>query len=100
VPYGDDADLTYYKPRPKSEVLPPLGHFQKEWFDACKNPNLKTACDFEYSGNMIEQMILGLIAYRVGKKIEYDGAAGRVKNSDEANALLSHKYRDGWTLNG
>jgi len=99
VPYGDDADLTYYKPRPKNEVLPPLGHFQKEWFDACKG-SLKTSCDFVYSGNAIEQMILGLIAYRVGKKIEYDAAAGRVKNSDEANALLSRKYREGWTLNG
>ena len=49
---------------------------------------------------MIEQMILGLVAYRVGQKIEYDGAAGRVTNVPEANALLSHKYREGWTLNG
>ena len=49
---------------------------------------------------MIEQMLLGLVAYRVGKKIEYDGAAGRVTNSDEANALLRRKYRDGWTLDG
>ena len=49
---------------------------------------------------MIEQMILGLVAYRVGQRIEYDGAAGRVTNSPEANALLSRKYRDGWTLNG
>ena len=62
--------------------------------------NLKTACDFEYSGNMIEQMLLGLVAYRVGKKIEYDGATGRVTNCPEANELLSRKYRAGWTLNG
>ena len=100
IPFGDDADLTYYKPRQKSEVLPPIGHFQKEWFDACKNPGLKTACDFEYSGNMIEQMLLGLVAYRTGKKLEYDGATGRVTNSPEANALLSRQYRAGWTLNG
>ncbi|MEI6078861.1 MAG: gfo/Idh/MocA family oxidoreductase, partial [Verrucomicrobiota bacterium] len=100
LPVGNDADLTYYKPRAKSEVLPPLGHFQQQWFDACKNPSLKTACDFEYSGNMIEQLLLGLVAYRVGKKLEYDSAAGRVKNSPEANALLSRKYRAGWTLNG
>jgi hypothetical protein len=65
-------------------VLPPLGHFQKQWIDACKNPSLKTACDFEYSGNMIEQLLLGLVAYRVGKKLDYDGAAGRVTNSPEA----------------
>ncbi len=99
VPYGDDADLTYYKPRPKSEVFPPLGHFQKEWFNACKG-NLKTSCDFEYAGNMIEQMLLGLVAYRAGQRVEYDAVAGRVTNLPEANQFLSKKYREGWILNG
>ncbi len=60
--------------------------------------SLKTACDFEYSGNMIEQLLLGLVAYRVGKKIDYDGATGRVTNSPEANELLRRQYRPGWTL--
>jgi predicted dehydrogenase len=99
LPFGDDADLTYYKPRAKDKVLPPLGHFQKQWIEACKDGR-KTACDFEYSGNMIEQLLLGLVAYRVGKKIQYDGAAGRVTNCPEANQFLSRKYRKGWTLDG
>ena len=88
LPFGDNADLTYYKPRTPETVLPPLGHFQKQWIDACKDPSLKTACDFEYSGNMIEQMLLGLVAYRVGKKLDYDGATGHVTNCPEANDLL------------
>jgi predicted dehydrogenase len=99
LPFGDNADLTYYKPPKADAVLPPLGHFQKQWINACKG-DLKTACDFEYSGNMIEQLLLGLVAYRVGKKIEYDGATGRVTNCPEANDLLRRKYRPGWTLNG
>ena len=99
LPFGDNADLTYYKPRTAEAVLPPLGHFQKQWINACKG-DLKPACDFEYSGNMIEQLLLGLVAYRVGKKIEYDGATGRVTNCPEANDLLRRKYRPGWTLNG
>jgi hypothetical protein len=45
-------------------------------------------------------MLLGLVAYRVGKKISYDGKAGRVTDNPEANALLSRTYRKGWTLNG
>jgi predicted dehydrogenase len=98
-PHGRGADLTYYKPRTKETVLPPMGNFQKQWINACKG-NLKTACDFEYSGNMIETMLLGLVAYRVGKKISYDGATGKVTDSPEANELLRRKYRDGWTLNG
>jgi predicted dehydrogenase len=99
LPFGDNADLTYYKPRTPDAVLPPLGHFQKQWLDACRD-NRKTACDFEYSGNMIEQLLLGLVAYRVGKKLDYDGAAGRVTNCPEANDLLRRQYRPGWTLDG
>ena len=99
LPYGKAADMTYYNPRKKSELVPPLGHFQKEWTNACKG-NLKTSCNFDYGGTLIEQMLLGLVAYRVGRKIEYDGANGRVTNSDEANKLLSRRYRPGWTLNG
>jgi hypothetical protein len=45
-------------------------------------------------------MLLGLVAYRVGKKIKYDGAAGKVLDCPEANELLRRTYREGWTLNG
>lgn len=100
IPLGKDGSLSYYHPRKKEDLLPPVGHFQKQWINACKNPSLKTACDFEYSANMIEQMCLGLVAYRVGKKLDYDGKAGRVTNSAEADALLKREYRAGWTLNG
>ncbi len=99
LPYGKDSDMTYYNRRAKEDIIPAMDGFQKEWIDACKG-DLKTSCDFDYSGTAIEQMLLGLVAYRVGKKIKYDGATGRVTNSAEANALLSKKYRDGWTLNG
>jgi hypothetical protein len=99
LPFGDNADLTYYNRRSKDKVLPDIGHFQKEWTDACKS-DLKTSCDFEYSCNLIETMLLGLVAYRAGKKIEYDGARGRVTNSAEGNALLRRKYRPGWILDG
>jgi len=99
LPFGDDADMSYYNRREKDKMLPPVGHFQKEWTNACKG-DLKTSCDFEYNGTMTEMMLLGLVAYRAGKKLDYDSAAGRVTNSPEANELLRRKYREGWTLNG
>jgi len=40
------------------------------------------------------------VAYRVGKKIKYDGVRGRVTNNAEGDALLRRQYRPGWTLNG
>jgi hypothetical protein len=88
----------------------PLGGdvFQAEWLDACKGKNdavthgtsSKTHCDFDYSGTMMEQMLLGLVAHRVGKKITYDPATGRVTNVPEANDYLKRTYRSGWTLDG
>lgn len=99
VPHGEKADLTYYSQRTKDTVIEPMGHFIEEWINACKG-DLKTSCNFDYGGTLIEQMLLGLVAYRVGKKIEYDGEAGRVTNSAEANDLLKRQYRPGWILNG
>ena len=82
--------------------------FQGEWIAACKGMNAsavhgtssKTHCDFDYSGSMIEQMLLGLVAHRAGKRLTYDPAAGRVTNMSEANDWLKRTYRSGWTLNG
>jgi hypothetical protein len=82
--------------------------FQVEWLDACKGKSnnvthgtsSKTHCDFDYSGTMMEQMLLGLVAHRMGKKITYDPATGRVINASEANDYLKRTYRSGWTLNG
>jgi predicted dehydrogenase len=82
--------------------------FQKEWIDACKGLNgsavhgmsAKTHCDFDYSGTMIEQMLLGLVAHRAGKRLEYDGATGRVTNMNEANDYLKRDYRPNWKLDG
>jgi predicted dehydrogenase len=82
--------------------------FQTDWLDACKGKSnnvvngtsSKTHCDFDYAGSMIEQMLLGLVAHRAGKRLEYDPAAGRVTNAPEANDYLKRKYRPNWTLNG
>lgn len=94
-----DADFTYYKPRPKSELIPSIGVFQQEWINACKG-DLKTSCNFGYASDMIEMMLLGLVAYRAGKKIKYDGATGEITDCPEAAQYLRHTYRKGWTLEG
>ena len=99
VPNSRSGDMSYYNRRPAEERLAPLGNFVQEWIDACKG-DLKTSCDFKYSGDAIEQMLLGLVAYRVGEKLQYDHVAGRVTNNAQADALLSREYREGWPLDG
>ncbi|MFO8015210.1 MAG: Gfo/Idh/MocA family oxidoreductase [Phycisphaerae bacterium] len=100
LPWGSDADLSYYDKRPKDEMIPDLGHFQEDWLKSCKDPGRKTACDFKYSGDMMEMMLLGLVAHRVGKKLQYDPKAGRITNLPEANQYLTKEYRGDWKIEG
>ncbi|ADE53729.1 Gfo/Idh/MocA family protein [Coraliomargarita akajimensis] len=95
------GEMTHFKPRPKDELIDTLGNFQKQWTDACKNGKpAETACNFEYSANMIETMCLGLAAFRAGEELQYDGVQGVVTNNDAANQFLTKPYRKGWTMNG
>ena len=64
--------------------------FQQDWLDACKGKSdkvvhgtsSKTHCDFDYSGTMIEQMLLGLVAHRAGKRLDY-ACEGRSYHAEE-----------------
>ena len=71
-----------------------MGSFQQERLRA-RNGSVKTSRDFGYASDLVEMMLLG---NRVGKKLNYDGAAGRGTDCAEANDLLRHTYRKGWTL--
>ena len=99
LPYGKDSDLSYYNRRDKDKMIEPMGGFQGQWVNACKG-DLKTSCGIEYNSKMMEMMLLGLVAYRAGEKITYDGKTGRVKGNAKADGLLSKEYRKGWTLDG
>jgi hypothetical protein len=63
--------------------------------DAAKGKT-QTSCPFEYAAQLTEVMLLGMVALRAGKKIEYDGAAMRVTNAPQANDYLTRNYRQGW----
>ncbi len=101
IPYGraEAIDMTYYHPREKDELLPDVGQFQEQWTNACKT-DLKTSCNFDYSGLLIEQLLVGMCAYDVGKKLNYDARNMRFTNSPEANRLIKREYRKGWPLKG
>lgn len=98
IPAGDRSDLGYYDRRPPEAMLPSIGHFQRQWLDACKG-NLVTSCNFDYSSRIAECLLVGLAAWRHGSKVTYDGAAGRIVSHPQANRHLHRPYRSGWTLN-
>ncbi|MDP8243938.1 MAG: Gfo/Idh/MocA family oxidoreductase [Candidatus Hinthialibacter antarcticus] len=101
IPNGDINNMSHFKPRSADESLPDVGHFQNQWIEACKNGKpADTACNFEYSANMIETMCLGLAAFRAKEELKYDAKKGVVTNVASANQYLTKSYREGWTMNG
>jgi hypothetical protein len=66
------------------------------WVDAAKG---KTAVSspFEYAAKLTEIMLLGVVALKAGKKIEYDAANMRVTNVQSANQYLEREPRAGWS---
>lgn len=41
---------------------------------------------------------MGNIAFKVGRKVYWDAAAGSFRGDAEANALVTKAYHNGWTL--
>jgi len=68
-----------------------------EWFEASTGGQ-PAGCNFEWAGPLTEIVLLGNMAIRAGRALEWDGAQGRVTNVAEANRYLEAPYRDGWSL--
>jgi predicted dehydrogenase len=80
------------------QKLPRIAKEQHEmnWVDAAKGKT-QASSPFEYAAKLTEVMLLGMVALRAGKKIEYDGENMRVTNSTKANDFLRREPRQGWT---
>jgi len=92
LPEKDFADFK----RPTPSIPESIGH-HAEWVRACKGGGT-TTCPFSYSGLLTEANHLGNVAYRAGKKIEWDAKEMRIRNAPEAEQFLDREYRKGWKL--
>ena len=81
---------------PKPFIEKSRGHYA-EWIHACKT-GAPTTCNFEYAGWLTESNHLGNVAFRAGKKLEWDAATMKAKNCPEADAFIHREYRKGWKL--
>ncbi|HLF93075.1 MAG TPA: Gfo/Idh/MocA family oxidoreductase [Planctomycetota bacterium] len=82
--------------RPEPTIPNSPGAIQ-EWVLACKGQG-KTMANFDYAGPLTESNHLASIAYRMGKKLEWDPASLKATNCPEADALIKREYRKGWAL--
>jgi predicted dehydrogenase len=90
-----EKDFRDFKP-PEPSIPKSLGHWA-EWIHAAKTGE-PTTCNFEYAGLLTEANHLGNVAYRTGKKIEWDTAKLYCPNAPEAEPYIRRDYRKGWTL--
>jgi predicted dehydrogenase len=84
-----------YRP-PKPDIPNSPGHWN-QWVAACKN-GTPTGCNFDDAGALTEAVLLGNVAYRAGRRIEWDGPNLRIPNCPDAERFLRRDYRTGWTL--
>jgi len=90
-----EADFREFR-RPEPSLPTSIGH-HAEWLHACKT-GAPTTCNFEYAGWLTEANHLGNVAYRAGKRLEWDAAKLHAPNAPEADAYLRRDYRPGWSL--
>ncbi|MEO6435056.1 MAG: Gfo/Idh/MocA family oxidoreductase [Tepidisphaeraceae bacterium] len=83
---------------PAKSIVSSPGH-QREWVNAClKNDPRGTTCPFSYGGLLSETALLGTLAFRAGKPLDWDAKSMRFTNAPEADRLLGDEYRAGWVL--
>jgi hypothetical protein len=90
-----EKDFKGYKPPPRT--IPRVGEHHAEWVECCKTGRQASA-NFEYSGWLTEANHLGNVAFRVGKKLEWDAVAMKATNAPEADPYIRREYRKGWEL--
>jgi hypothetical protein len=78
-------------------TLPRVANEDVEWIEACKG-GAPALSNFANAGPFTEVVLLGNLAVRLGKKIEWDGPSLRATNAPEADALIRREYRKGWEL--
>ncbi|HEY7059068.1 MAG TPA: Gfo/Idh/MocA family oxidoreductase [Vicinamibacterales bacterium] len=88
-----EKDFADFVPPPQTIPNSP-GHYA-EWIEACKG-GPPSGASFDYSGWTTEANHLGNVAYRVGKKLQWDAEAMKATNAPEAERFMRREYRKGW----
>ncbi|MBU6402149.1 MAG: Gfo/Idh/MocA family oxidoreductase [Verrucomicrobia bacterium] len=90
-----DALMNSYQ-RPAKTLPRSKGH-HRDWLDACKG-GPPASSKFDYGARITELVLLGNVALRTGRKIEWDSANLKARNAPEADRLIKEEYRQGWEI--
>ena len=92
---GPKAKFRGFQAPPQS--IPASKGHHREWIQACKTRG-STTCPFSYSGPLTEAVLLGAVAYRLGRPISFDRDKGICPGDEEANRLIAPGHREGFEV--
>ncbi|MFP6618632.1 MAG: Gfo/Idh/MocA family oxidoreductase [Pirellulaceae bacterium] len=78
-------------------TIPRVANEDVEWLTACQGGPAALS-NFSRSGPFTEVVLLGNLAIRAGKPLQWDGENMRATNCPEAAQYVSRDYRKGWEL--
>jgi predicted dehydrogenase len=89
--------------KPPQPTLPRNGKgddgMKEEWVRAIMENKPEIAySNFDFAGLLTETILLGNVAMRAGKKLEWDAENMKFPNAPDAEKYLHFEYRNGWTL--
>jgi predicted dehydrogenase len=71
----------------------------KEWQQAIKDGKHEVPySNFDIAAYLTEIILLGCVALRVGKKLEWDGPGMKANNAPEAARFVKRDYRKSWAI--
>ena len=101
---GNEADMFLLLPQkkfidyqPPAITLPRTREHHAEWVAACKG-GPRSQSDFGYAATLTEGLLVGTLALRTGKRIEWDARSMTAKNCPETEPFIKPLFRKGWGI--
>jgi predicted dehydrogenase len=82
--------------KPVPTIKRVAGH-HRDWIDACKGGE-PASSNFAYGAKLTEIALVGVLALRARKPIEWDAAMMKAKGLPETEPMIRGTYRTGWEL--
>ena len=81
------------------KTIPRVKNHHDDFFRACRGER-PAASNFDFAGNLTEAALVGNVAIRAGRRIEWDGEKMKPTNCSDPAVLqvIRRQYRKGWTL--
>ncbi|WP_128543205.1 Gfo/Idh/MocA family protein [Larkinella soli] len=97
---------TFYPSNPNKPIIhqdaqlhkPDDQNIAELWTDFLKavRTNTRPTCDIEIAHRSTNMALLGMLSYKLGRSVEWDGEKEKIRNDPEANKMLFREYRGEW----